>query len=163
MNIMYKPILFEQGIARPIPHALFNELFRGSAPLSGHSGQSTNCALAFIRGPQQGIYTLTCLQCIRINFNEHGAPATWHMSLFELESPCALVKGKSPRPRTLHQRREPHFWFPDADELAQVARALIEQYAPAEPRLRIKKRVQAAPGALPPVIRQAPERRPAAQ
>lgn len=163
MNIMYKPILFENGTVRPIPGSLFNELFDGSATLSGHSGQSMNCALAFISGPQQGIYTLTCLQCIRINFNEHGAPATWHMSLFELESPCALVKGNTPRPLKMRRRQEPHFWFPDRDELALIARALTEQYAPSEPQLRIKKRIlQSGPGALPPVIPQPQDQRPAA-
>jgi len=162
MTVTYKPILFEQGVPRPIPRSFFSELFNGQAAMPMHAGRSLDCVLAFIRGPQQGIYTLTALQCMRINFNEHGVPATWHMSMVDLAAPCALAEGNRPLPRTSKQRKEPHFWFPDQDEMELIAKTLMEQYAPRPKGLRITSASHPSTAAQPPFIPRSRERQPAA-
>ncbi|MBU1002854.1 MAG: hypothetical protein KKE73_10060 [Proteobacteria bacterium] len=152
MSVTYKPILFDNGTARAIPHSFFTELFEGSAAIPMHSGKSLDCVLAFIRGPEHDIYTLTCLQCMRINFDAHGFPATWHMSVLPLETPCTLVEGNTPRPGRKKYFKEPHFWFPDADELQLVTQALVAQYAPRKHQFILHARLHPTPKALPPSI-----------
>ncbi|BBD07265.1 hypothetical protein [Desulfovibrio ferrophilus] len=152
MNVTYKPILFDEGTARAIPHSFFNELFDGRAAFPMHAGKSLNCALAFIRGPEQDIYTLTGLQCMRINFNERGTPATWHMSILPLANPCQLVEGNTPTPSGAKIRREPHFWFPDTGDLRLITQTLINQYAPRKKRFILHARLHPTPSVLPPSI-----------
>ena len=91
--------------------------------------RTAHCALAFIRRRPDNRQALAFLQCASIHFDGHGAPVTWNMSTLRLERECVLARDARPMPRYTKFRMEPHYWFPNTQELERIARALSPQPA----------------------------------
>ncbi|WP_461211183.1 hypothetical protein [Desulfocurvus sp. DL9XJH121] len=109
---------------RVAPASLWGKLFSGTERFPELAGRTVHFALAHVRPRADGARELILMQCARVSFDPAGAPVTMNMSLVALRGPCLLEPEARPEPRATKFSQEPHYWFPDAQELARMAEAL---------------------------------------
>lgn len=129
MNVICKPLIFLNGTPRTVALSVWQGLCSPDGEFHKMTGRSADCALAFIREHNDGRQALAFMQCMRIQFDGEGRAITWNMSTLRLERECVLGPDARPVAKYSKYRQEPHFWFPNAEELQRMAHALSPRKA----------------------------------